>query len=550
MRLINELFSSPSFHIDKESLPYIVRDIINMNWWNTSGVLIGYKKNKRVMAPFTDEQKRIGVQLKEFYRHRILETRDADKFKQELDKYLQGKVAVLRQLGAWSMPVRANPSQYFTRNGEMTWVDCTSRATYATKYVFQNGFIDWDGVCRAEGMTKLLDFIRDGICCDLGIAHLFDDGDNQVKREIFSQKTEQTTVAEWVGRHGVRVLPEREWLLESIGHVRSDPFKVFEAKMIAAGAAHGVNEGLYGVFTSHTVDVKALSSRVSETKNTSCASEASRVSAASDASRASHASNASAASTASYASNASRASDVSRASDASHASRASDAGHLNFAGTAWADCHNAIKKPDGLEYPLEFRKNIFAMAGHWKIDKQIVAQARLGWFDPFMGHGSSPLYAARHGINYLGFDTNARAFAEYLHFIQDAIRGTTAEIRLQDSTEFLPELVGKFELCYTSPPYFNFEEYGGNRGHYENCQTYADFHQKITVPVFQNVAQYLVPGGMLALQLTTNKTEQKGWQTVLESIGWKLVSAGETGREKVQYSMQSKRGQGLLVFSR
>ena len=563
MRLINELFSNPSFLVDEESLGYIVRDIINMNWWNTSGVLAGYRKNKRVSNPFTEDQKRIAVQLKEFYRHRILETRNLDAYRSELDGYIKGDVSALRQLGAWSMPCRANPSQYFTKDGQMTWVDCTSRATYAAKYVFQNGYIDFDGVCRADGMTKFLNWIADGTLCDLGVAHLFDDGDNKVKAEIFSQKATQTTVAEWVDGLGIKVIPEREGLLEAIGHVRTDPYKLFEAECVKAGTAEGVNECLYGLKTMASVggEIKRASraSHASDASNASRASDASNASRASDASYASRASAASYASEASYASQASHASaasDASEASYASQASHASDAGVTGFNGSAWSECESAITKPDGLEYPKEFRKNIFAMAGYWKINKEIVALAKLGWFDPFMGHGSSPLYAAKHGVRYLGFDTNKRAFDEYLSEVKDACRraslitGIDVEMCLQDSTEYQPALNNSFDLCYTSPPYFNFEEYGGNTAHYEGCNNYDDFHQKVSVPVLRNVHKYLTDDGILALQLSTNKSEMNGWQRIAESCGWELVSSGKTGCEAIKYSQMSKRSQGLLVFKK
>jgi SAM-dependent methyltransferase len=541
MRLLNALLCDPKFKIDEHSLGYIVRDIINMNWWNTSGNLVGYQNNRRVHVPFTEEQKRIGVQLKEFYRHRLLETRDPNKFRAELQNYIAGKTTALRQLGVWSTPTRANPSQYFTRNGNMTWVDCTSRATYAAKYVFQNGYVDFDGVCRADGMQKLIDWIADGTCTDLGITHLFEDGPNAVKLEVFSQKTEQNTVAEWTERLGLTVLPQRRWLFDAIAHVRTDPYKIFEAQCvsegIAEGIAEGVNECLYGL--------KTMASVGGEIKKASLASATSKTS---DARHASCASLASAASNASRASHASRASDASRASNASNASRASDAGFTTFTGSAWAECDKAISKPDGLEYPLEFRKDIFAMAGHWKIDKSVTALAKLGWFDPFMGHGSSPLYAAQNGIRYVGFDTNARAFDEYLGVVRDAVGGHNVDMRLQDSTEFLPELAGQFDLCYTSPPYFNFEEYGGNTGHYQGCETYDDFHQKISVPALRNVHRYLVDDGVLALQLSTDKSEQVGWQGVAESVGFRLVDSGKTGCEAVKYSKMSKRSQGLLAF--
>jgi hypothetical protein len=636
MRLLNELFENPSFQIDEDSLGYLVRDIINMNWWNTAGVLTGYARNKRMQRPFTEEQKRIAVQLKEYYRHNKISICDEDTFRREIKQYIAGTRTKMDQLSSWSMRSRANPSQYFHRpDGTMTWVDCTSRATYAAKYVYQNGFIDWDGVCRVKGVSRVLQFIRDGVCEDLGISHLFEDGNNAVKAEIFSQKSEQRTVEDWVRLLGIKIVPSRQWLYDAISHVRTDPYKAFEAACIAAGVAEGVNECLYGLKTmasvgtvvasdtSHASDTSRASSAsnastasnasdasrastasyastasnasdasrastasyastASGVSDASTASRASRASTASDASNASDASRASTASDASYASRASTASDASSASrvsdasyasyastasgisdtsyasdasrassasGASNASRASDAGTTTFDGSAWSECKTAITKPEGLEYPPHFRKNIFAIAGSWKIDKAVVHESRLGWFDPFSGHGTSPLYAARHGIKYVGFDTNKAAFDAYLGIVASELPEHVT-LRCHDSTVFVRELVGQFDLCYTSPPYFDFEEYGGNTAHFDGCASYADFHARITVPVFRNVYEYLVDGGVVALQVGKQKKDRQGWIDALTSCGFALVDSRLTGQEANKYSAMSKRDQSLLVFRR
>jgi hypothetical protein len=194
------------------------------------------------------------------------------------------------------------------------------------------------------------------------------------------------------------------------------------------------------------------------------------------------------------------------------------------------------------------------MAGHWKINPQVMGLARLGAFDPFSGHGLTPLYCARHRIRYVGFDTNARAREEYLHLVVDEVRntpGADVDVWLHDSTVFVPDLEGRFDLCYTSPPYFNFEEYGGNRAHYHGCQSYDDFHSKITVPVFRNVWRYLVPGSTLALQTEKDARARKRWLEVIESLGYLPVTATTTGGPKhANYSTHAKRDQTLLMFTR
>lgn len=508
-RLINQLFQNPEFKVDQESLGYIVRDIINMNWWNTSGILIGYAKNKRINNAPNETQKRIAVQLKEYYRVRIIGLKNESKLREEIRKSATGVRLNLRQLSAYSMRCRANPSQFFhKKDGAMTWVDCTSRATYAMKYVYQNGFIDFDGICRVKGAQAIVDAIKNGQCEDLGILDHFVDGDNLVKSEIFSQKKYQKKVSEWVDELGVDILPERAWLFEKIRDVRSDPYKIFEAECLSLGIGYGVNERLYNFATSNTSDTSRASS-------------------------------------------ASRASRASSAGDASNASGASDAGCMGFKGNNWENCPTAIKKPDHLVYPPVFRSNIFAIAGSWKIDKEVAALAKKGWFDPFSGHGTTPIFAKGNGIKYVGFDTNKSAFDQYLNVVNEELEeipGQISRVHCRDSTVFYPEFIGQFDLCYTSPPYFNFEEYGGNTGHFSGCQTYEDFHKKITIPVFKNVMRYLVPGGIMALQLEKDKTKVKKWCDVIESIGYVKLDSRLTGTEKMKYSTQAKRDQSLLIF--
>lgn len=60
--------------------------------------------------------------------------------------------------------------------------------------------------------------------------------------------------------------------------------------------------------------------------------------------------------------------------------------------------------------------------------------------------------------------------------------------------------------------------------------------------------RYLVPGGIMALQLEKDKTKVKKWCDVIESIGYVKLDSRLTGTEKMKYSTQAKRDQSLLIF--
>ena len=595
MRLLSALFEDENFLIDEKSIPYIVRDIVNMNWWNTCGYLLGYQNNKRVSLTYpTKVHKLFGIILKEFYRHHQNSFKKVDLLEKELKGYIEGNVKMLRQLKLFSMDYRKNDSQYFYKDGKATWLDCTSRATYAWKYVAQNGYVDFDGVVRVIDGDKLIKHCKYDTAYPYKdeLLNLFAKGENQVKKEIFSQRHNQRTVAEWIEYLDIKVLDSRKWLFDLVHHVKTDPYKNNEKRLLAEGKLFGNNEVHYGYKTSassmpkgasvdklgriignviaekasrescHTLSQSASrASSVSDVSHESSASSASRASHASRASDASHASSASDASRASYVSRASRASrasdasDASNASSASHASRASDA---NVIGTkeigSWFIVPTAIGELDGLDHPPVFKKNKFGIAGHWKINQELVDNCKLGWLDVFLGWGESPLYAKKHKKNFTGIEINPDSMNGYiLPYIQKACdehgnKETKINIILGDSSIYRPELENKFDLCYTSPPYFDFEDYGFHNKVVQDCFDYDEFHRRVTIPVFSNVKKYLIEGGILALQTEKDKNLKNKWINTIRSIGFVLVDDTITGQESVKYSQMSKRDQSLLIF--
>lgn len=549
-RLLNKLFEDKTFLVDEESIPYIVRDIINMNWWNTCGYLLGYQKGRRVSLEYpTKQMKLIGCILKEFYRHDKENNKSELLFNQELKQYINKRRNDLPQLRLFSIKYRRNDSQYYYKDGEPTWLDCTSRATYAWKYVGQNGYMDFDGKCRVIDGMRIVKHCQNGTAYNPNdkLFDLFAEGENLVKKEIFSQRKTQLTVGEWVKKLGINMLPSRVWLYENVKDVKTDPCKNNEKELLKRGELRGTNECHYGY--------KTMASNASAASYASAASNASYASAASDASRASNASNAS---------NASRASDASAASNASRASAASDASAASATNDkfvtkekqSWFNVPSALGAVPGLEHPPMFLKNKFGVAGHWKINKELVGSCKLGWFDPFMGHGESPLFAKRIGKNFYGIEINPDSMSGYLlPFVQKAVnlwgdKGSKVEIKLGDSSIFDPNLVGRFDLCYTSPPYFDFEDYGFHNKTILDCKDYDEFHERVTRPVFKNVHKYLIKDGILALQTEKDKNLKKKWVEVIKSLGFEVLEDTITGQEKNKYSQMSKRDQTLLIFKK
>lgn len=169
-----------------------------------------------------------------------------------------------------------------------------------------------------------------------------------------------------------------------------------------------------------------------------------------------------------------------------------------------------------------------------------------------MGHGESPLLAKRMNKNYVGIEINSDSMNGYLKDIQKTINlfknGSDVEMRLGDSSVFYSDLVNRFDLCYTSPPYFDFEDYGFHNKTIQQCKDYDEYHKKVTIPIFINVKKYLIKNGKLCLQTEKDNTAKKNWIKYIISIGFKLLEDTITGQEKNKYSVLSRRDQTLLIF--
>jgi hypothetical protein len=131
--------------------------------------------------------------------------------------------------------------------------------------------------------------------------------------------------------------------------------------------------------------------------------------------------------------------------------------------------------------------------------------ARVGILDFSAGWGGRALAAASLGIPYIGFDANVRLESAYRRMI-DMIHevSPTASIRL----EFRPsETVDfsryRYDLVFTSPPYFMLEEY-------EKMPAYAgkaNFLARFFVPVVSACWKHLLPGGAMALNMPAEMYE-------------------------------------------
>ena len=97
-------------------------------------------------------------------------------------------------------------------------------------------------------------------------------------------------------------------------------------------------------------------------------------------------------------------------------------------------------------------------------------------FDPFGGGGTRGIVAVKSGLRYCGVEIRSEEV--------DAVRrraercGITEGMVMfcgdaADCSEFMGDSSADF--CFTCPPYWNLEKYGGGQGDLSMCRTYQDF---------------------------------------------------------------------------
>jgi hypothetical protein len=166
--------------------------------------------------------------------------------------------------------------------------------------------------------------------------------------------------------------------------------------------------------------------------------------------------------------------------------------------------YNALSKPKPADIQFRNQYDVFQLyygtinqfrptVAKWLYSK---LQPRFGILDFSSGWGGRALAAMSMGIPYYGFDANKKLESSYKAMIKTMEPAADIQMRFQPSeTADFSQL--KYDLVFTSPPYFMLEEYEGMPA-YEQEQGFLDL---FFVPVVAAAWQHLQPGGFLALNM-------------------------------------------------
>lgn len=153
------------------------------------------------------------------------------------------------------------------------------------------------------------------------------------------------------------------------------------------------------------------------------------------------------------------------------------------------------------------------------------------WYDFSCGWGVRLMGALRNKVNYFGTDPN-NVLCDRLASLERDWRSvspseSTVDIRCQGSEVLVPEWVGKMGVAFSSPPYFDLEDYKIGEGQsYKEGMEYKDWCRNYVVPTLMNIYQYLVDGGYFVLNLKNPKIGQPlldHWTEFAKRVGFKFV---------------------------
>lgn len=128
------------------------------------------------------------------------------------------------------------------------------------------------------------------------------------------------------------------------------------------------------------------------------------------------------------------------------------------------------------------------------------------WYDFSCGWGSRLTSGMKQRINYYGTDPNnilTERLVDYSNLYKETIPTckTIIDIKAQGSEFFIPEYKNKIGLAFSSPPYFNLEDYKIGKQSYKEGVTYDMWISEYLKPTLSNIYLYLIKNGKLAINI-------------------------------------------------
>jgi len=136
-------------------------------------------------------------------------------------------------------------------------------------------------------------------------------------------------------------------------------------------------------------------------------------------------------------------------------------------------------------------------------------------FDPSCGFGSRMSASILSGRHYAGTDPNLSLtlkLNEAGQYLKTFMLPKDIHFKIYEhgSEVFIPELENKVNFCFTSPPYFDLEVYGSDKGQsIEKFSDYYDWVDCFVKPTVNNCIKYTRSGGHIAINIKNMTSGKK-----------------------------------------
>ena len=118
------------------------------------------------------------------------------------------------------------------------------------------------------------------------------------------------------------------------------------------------------------------------------------------------------------------------------------------------------------------------------------------WLDPTAGWGDRLRCAIEYGCEYLGVDSNSSMQSAYKDIIDD-LSGDHKKYRVKDGKFQNVRIVGKYDLVFTSPPFYTVEKYENMA----DWETVEEFMKEFLIPLFKRSVAHLADEGHIVLYI-------------------------------------------------
>ena len=150
-------------------------------------------------------------------------------------------------------------------------------------------------------------------------------------------------------------------------------------------------------------------------------------------------------------------------------------------------------------------------------------------YDFSCGWGARLTSALKHNKNYFGTDPNYLLIERLNNLTNDwkSNISNNSKVVLKDcgSEIFIPEWVNSVGLAFSSPPYFDLENYNIGEQSIKLYPNYNDWLLNYFEPTIENIRQYLIPEGILALNIKDLKNHNLTTDTssIIYKKGFELI---------------------------